>query len=94
MKLQLDTKEKTIKLEESANLAEFVEMVKMLLPDGLWKEYSIRIDSTISYTPSIPIVIEPYRPYTWPWITYTNDTEIITTPGTYTIECSCQNIDA
>jgi len=82
MKLQLDTKEKVIRLEESVNLGEFTETLKLLLPDGLWKEYRLETNCTIFW--NNPIVIEPYRPYTWPWITYTDGTSLLECNGTAT----------
>lgn len=39
MKIQLDTKAKTIQVEGSINLHEFVKEIQKLLPD--WKEYRL-----------------------------------------------------
>lgn len=76
MKIELDTKEKTIKVAEDVNLEEFISLAKQLLPDGLWKEYTLKTNTIINWT-STPIVINLYRPYYpqpyYPWITYTND---------------------
>ena len=104
MKIELDTKEKTIKVAEDVNLEEFVSLAKQLLPDGLWKEYTLKTNTIINWT-STPIVINPYRPYYpqpyYPWITYTDDavydyTGVITT-GTGTIPngviCGTYQID-
>lgn len=66
MKLQLDTDNKIIRIEESVNLNELMEVIKKLLPDGQWKEYKIETNSTIIW--SNPIVIRDYNPYN-PWIT-------------------------
>lgn len=91
MKLQLDTKEKVIRLEESVNLGEFTETLKLLLPDGLWKEYRLETNCTVYW--SNPIVVEPYAPYTYPWLTLTEGTAgspssyRFTTEGTYNIQC-------
>lgn len=39
MKIQLDTKAKTIQVEGSINLHEFVKEIQKILPD--WKEYRL-----------------------------------------------------
>ena len=75
MRLQLDTKEKVIRLEESVNLAEFFENIKKLLHVGSWREYRLETNCTINW--AIPIVVkeEPVYP-TYPvyrWITYGPD---------------------
>lgn len=61
MKIQLDTKNKTIKVEESVNLGEFIDFIKKILPDKVWREYKIETSSVINWTN--PIIIEPYQPY-------------------------------
>lgn len=71
MKIQLDTTNKLIKVEESVNLGEFTETLERLLPYGKWKEFKLETQTVVNW--SNPIVIEPYRPYTPPWITYDAD---------------------
>ena len=61
MKIQLDTKNKTIKVEESVNLGEFIDFIKKILPDKVWREYKLETSSVINW--SSPIIIEPYKPY-------------------------------
>lgn len=68
MKLQFDTTAKTIKIEETVNLGEFIEKVEMLLPNGQWKEY--KLEASIISNWVSPIIIErpipftnPYRPF-------------------------------
>ena len=87
MKLQLDTEEKSVKIEESVNLKELYEILDKLLPNGLWNEYTIETNVSINWTS--PIVIDntpPYNPYTppcnpytppntYPWITYTTTSD-------------------
>jgi len=68
MKLQIDTVAKTIKLEQSAKIVEFISLVKKLLPND-WKEYSVMPVENI-YNWVNPI----YVPYT-PMFTYTDSTE-------------------
>ena len=41
MKIQLDTINKTIKIEEQVNLKELVKTLEKLLPKGLWKEFDL-----------------------------------------------------
>lgn len=69
MKLQLDTENKTIKLESTVELAKLVETLESLLPNGKWKEFTLQTNTTITYWQN-PIVIEKYvspRPYWQPW---------------------------
>jgi hypothetical protein len=74
MKLQLDTTNKIIKIEEVINLGEFMEMLENLLPCDKWKEFKLETQTVINW--NNPIIIEPYYPkpsipwYDQPWITY------------------------
>ncbi len=67
MKLQIDTQNKSIKIEEKVNLKEFFETIDKLFHNLGWKEYSI--ENTVIWNWSDPIIIEkhvpPYNP--WPW---------------------------
>ena len=77
MKLQIDTKEKTIKVEDKINLKELMNGLKKLLPNGEWEKYSLETN-TIIYNWRDPIIIykdwpvyplpQPYTPlpYKWP----------------------------
>ena len=68
MKLQLDTTNKTIKVEGLVNLNELFEALKKLLPQGEWKEFSLEANTTIVWTN--PITIQPWvYPYlpAYPW---------------------------
>lgn len=47
MKIQIDTKEKTIRLEEQVSLTEFIELTKRLFPNGEWKDYKLIPNETI-----------------------------------------------
>jgi len=70
MKLQLDTNEKIIKVEESVNLGELIETLERLLPNETWKGFKLETNTTVNW--SSPIIIEryptkyPYYP-TYPW---------------------------
>ena len=96
MKIQIDTKAKTLKVESDINLNELMEGIKVLFPRGEWKEYKLLTNVVINNwcDPIIinPIQIEPYRPVNpWPW-TYpivTCQGENIS--GVYNIECVAIN---
>lgn len=90
MKLQLDTKSKTIKLEESVNLGEFQETLERLLPDNQWKEYKLETNTIINNW-SNPIIIDRYR-QTYPWwditpYTIPNTAGTSNNNGIYNIQC-------
>ena len=95
MKLQLDTTNKLIKVEETVNLGEFTEALERLLPDGKWKEFKLETSTVINW--SNPIVIEPYRPYNpypwWQqsWITYMGDSTHQTTQ--YSLNSGVYNVE-
>lgn len=83
MKLELDTTNKVIKISDSVNLKELVDMVKKLLPDN-WREFELRVDPTITWVNPQPIWIDrypPYRPYD---VWYTNRGS--DNSGTYQLE--------
>ena len=68
MKIQIDTKEKTIKVEETVNLGELCKVLDKLLPKE-WKSYSLQSGSIIFWSNPIPWVyinpmpIIPLQPY-------------------------------
>ena len=66
MKFTIDTKTKTISINEVENLGEFFEQIKIMLPNDEWKNYKI-IQEYFSY-PVYPVY--PYQPKTEPYITY------------------------
>lgn len=85
MKLQINSTDKIIKLEEQVNLGELFTFLEEILPDLKWREYSI--EENVVYNVSNPIVVNPaipnYIPNTpynpigpnypnpsYPWITY------------------------
>jgi hypothetical protein len=66
MKLQIDTVAKTIKLEQSAKIADIINVVKKLLPND-WKDYSLEAVEVIvhwnnpyTYTPYLPSYESPF----------------------------------
>ena len=91
MRLQIDTEAKTIRVEESIVIKDLMNGLRKLFPNGEWKEYKLETNCTIYW--SNPIVIEPYRPYTWPWTSYppyqydTNPCIFTSSDGIYNIQC-------
>lgn len=70
MKIQLDTKNKTIKIEDDVKLSELVDTLERLLPKGKWKEFTLEVNTIIDRWSS-PIIIRERRrpwweyPHTW-----------------------------
>jgi hypothetical protein len=79
MKIQIDTNNKIIKLEESIKLDILLNELEKLLPN--WKEYTLEVNTTIYWAdPVVPVY--PQYPY-WPWwepVTISDNT------GTYNLE--------
>jgi hypothetical protein len=76
MKLQLDTIQKTIKIEEAINLGELFKTLESLLPNKEWKKFSIEVGVIYNWVSPInipyPVIIPqpypvtpPYNPYPW-----------------------------
>ena len=59
MKLRIDTALKQIQIEEKVNLGELFTKLEQLLPNDLWKEYSIEVVVLNNWIN--PIIID--RPY-------------------------------
>lgn len=66
MKIQLDTTNKTVKIEESVSLETFYDFITKLLPNDEWKNYQLKVELITNW--SYPITIKEYIPY-WqqPW---------------------------
>lgn len=60
MKLQINTKAKTIKIDETVKITELVKILKKLLPKE-WEDYSLETDSFITWYNPIPWY--PYHPW-------------------------------
>lgn len=81
MKLQIDTDNKTIKVDDDVQFSELVEALEKLLPKGLWKDFTLQ-NERIDWWNN-PVIIKERiienSPY-WPspiWIdTTTNKTPI------------------
>jgi len=74
MKLQIDTNNKTITIDENVLLKNLIEELDKIFPNGSWKYFILLTNPIINWIN--PIVIEPYVPNfpypTYPWITYGN----------------------
>ena len=78
MKIQLDTENKTIKLEKEVVLSKLIETLEKLLPNGEWKEFTLETN-TVIHQWSNPVVIPSVIPYpaptyprpSWPWYSST-----------------------
>jgi hypothetical protein len=102
MKIQLDTENKVIKVEEAVSLGELTETLERILPNGEWKNFKLETQTQINWNPN-PIIIErPYQPYNprpwWeqPWITY-DGTDSINISGeitNYSLKSGVFNIEA
>jgi hypothetical protein len=74
MKIQLDTENKTIKLEKDVVLSKLIETLEKLLPNGEWKEFTLETN-TVIHQWSNPVVLPSVIPYpvptyprpSWPW---------------------------
>jgi len=60
MRIQIDTSAKTIRIEESVKLPELFSMIKKLLPNDEWKNYSL--ESAVINNWWNPIYIDRYVP--------------------------------
>lgn len=68
MKIQIDTIQKKIILQEEVNLSDFFDAIQNFLPDGLWKEFKLEINVinnwinpiNIPYTPIYPTSPNPF----------------------------------
>ena len=72
MKLQIDTLNKSIKLEQDVTFSELIETMEKLFPKGEWKSYTLETNTVIMNWRD-PIIINPHPVYpvyptpSWPW---------------------------
>lgn len=64
MKIQIDTNQKTVTVEDSINFKELFETLEKLFPDKEWEKYSLK--SQVIQNWNYPIVIERERRHFWP----------------------------
>ena len=66
MKIQIDTDNKIIKLEQNVNLLELFNQLNNLLPNNLWYDFVIDVNTKIEWInpiyPNNPSPIQPYYP--------------------------------
>lgn len=60
MKIQLDTINKTITIEEDVNLHDFYEELNGLLPGGLWRDFTLKVEKIREW--NSPITVTPHTP--------------------------------
>ena len=69
MKIQLDTTNKTVKIEENIKVSKLIATLKKLLPED-WKEFTLETHTTINNWNS-PYIIREYPVYptrpVYPW---------------------------
>jgi hypothetical protein len=58
----IDTTNKTIKVEESVNLAEFIRQLEGLLSEGEWGEYTLEVSERIVYQYLNYPITDPLKP--------------------------------
>ena len=69
MKININTTDKVIRLEEQVNLGELFTFLEEILPDLKWREYSIEVNVVNNWVnPIVPFT--PYTPITPPNIPY------------------------
>jgi len=83
MKARIDSKAKTIAIEESVPMDELLKFVKFIAPDD-WKTWKVETNVKFEFT-STPIVIHDYsRPWTHPyWYNPAYGSTIPCEPGTF-----------
>lgn len=89
MKLQLDTTNKEITIEESVNLHDLYETLNDLLPGGKWREFTLKVEKIIEWKDPINIPTQPFTnplPNTYPDPSRIWYTDTTLTPGTYNIQ--------
>ena len=71
MKIRLDTTTKTIQIEESVNIGEFIGTLENLLGPDKWKDFRLQIISELNWNPN-PTYIDRRQKDWWhyPWFRY------------------------
>lgn len=80
MKLQLDTENKIIKLEDKIKFSDLIKTLNSLFPDGSWMGYTLETNTIIQNFHS-PMIVQPYvQPFypEVPWgIRYNHNDQIL-----------------
>lgn len=86
MKLFLDTEKKVIKVEEAVNLGELYDALDKMLPESLWRKFSLEVNTQIVWEK--PIIIRDYIPtypypyWHYPWYVPTTQPILYDAPAT------------
>ena len=64
MRIQIDTEKKEIHLLDRVQLEELMDKLNTLFPDGSWKEYTLDVNTSITWIQPVQPIIQPYIP---PW---------------------------
>ena len=77
MKIQIDTENKTIKLENEVLLSDLVTTLGRLLPNGEWKKFTLETHTTITHWHE-PYIVETYprRRWDFPWYYNSNSMKV------------------
>ena len=78
MLIQIDTVEKTIKIEEKVNLGELFSYMEQLFPDLKWREFDLEVGTIVNWINPITFPVYPYPEYSW----------ITTSDGIYNVSVS------
>ena len=75
MKIQIDTREKSIAVLGDVKMSEFVKALKRLLPDDEWKDFVLKEFVEVKWhSPLVIKEIHKFTPYVGPyWYTTGND---------------------
>ena len=92
MKIQIDTDNKTITIEEDILLTSFIDNLNSMFPNKEWKSFTLKTNVINNWNQPYIIPMIPTYP-TYPWVTYeTGSGDLIDTrtfnynSGTYNIE--------
>ena len=97
MKIQLDTDNKTITIEEDVNIYEFYEQINGILPGGVWREFTLKVTKITEWKDPITLPhTSPFNPDPWTIpntpgtldnpIWYTTNTDVNATVGVDGVE--------
>lgn len=69
MRIQLDTIDKIIKIEDKVNLKELFAFLDKILPNKEWEEFSLEISVINNWTTPTIVPWYPYQPFypNYPW---------------------------
>lgn len=76
MQLQIDTRKKTIKVEENVSMLEFMSLIQTIFSKGEWTEYTLETNTVVNVTTSKEFHYHPspYNPLPNPYKIYCGTT--------------------